>query len=54
MYVLNTAKFGYMLQPKKYNSLQEAAEAYTDYKLKTLGEHYLVAKKNLFIILAPF
>ena len=46
VYVLNTPEFGHMLHPKRYGSLQEAADAYTDYKLKILGEHYLEARES--------
>lgn len=54
MYVLNTPEFGHMLHPKRYGSLQEAADAYTDYKLKILGEHYLEVRESLYMLcLAP-
>ena len=49
VYVLNTHEFGYLLHPMKYSSLQEAADAFTDYKLKTLGKHYLEASDFIYI-----
>lgn len=51
VYVLNTHEFGYLLHPTKYDSLQEAADAFTDYKLKTLGEHDLESGDFISIML---
>ncbi|KAL5484486.1 hypothetical protein EMCRGX_G020997 [Ephydatia muelleri] len=46
VYVLNTHEFGYLLHPMKYSSLQEAADAFTDYKLKTLVFHPLIPRSE--------
>lgn len=39
MYVLNTEYFGHLLRPNTYSSLQEAANAFLNFKLQTLGRH---------------
>ena len=42
MYVLNTEYFGHLLRPNTYSSLQEAANAFLNFKLQTLGRHIKV------------
>ena len=39
MYVLNTEDFGYLMKPSDHtqSSLQEQADSFINYKLKTLG-----------------
>ena len=37
MYVLNTEFFGHMLKPKEYDSFDEAAAEFINWKIKTLG-----------------
>jgi len=39
MYVLNTEYFGHLLRPDTYSNLEEAANEFTNFKLKTLGRH---------------
>ena len=40
MYVLNTEDFGYMMRPSDHthSSLEEAADSFVDFKLRTLGQ----------------
>ena len=39
MYILNTKYFGHLPRPDTYSNLEEAANEFTNFKLKTLGRH---------------
>ena len=42
MYILNTEEFGYLIPPYRDSTLEEAAEIFLTFKLKTLGEQHSI------------